>query len=295
MTAPAPAKAPPSGIPDLSVVWDGYELNPGFTDSAGTVSNSVTSVTGWYDTPAAEGHDDTLVLADGGVYGPKTLDPRAIVIAGAAAGPWRSILPVRDAIAGLANGRQPVTLVITDTAAARQATVRSDTDQFTWAFIAGTGNTAATWQISATANDVLLYGTVLQTVMLTTDEDAGGGRTYPRSYPWAYAGTQLPGNEAVAGNQGNVPAPVTATWTGPLSQTRLTSTADDLSQNNGIVMAALDDGQQVTVQLGTMTSASPAMIGAGSVPMILPPGQTTWTLVGTGTGNVTLTWRPAWV
>lgn len=282
---------------DVSVAWDGYELNPGFLSPV--LSNSVTAVTGWYDTPVNEGHDATLVLADGGVYGPKTLDPRVITITGACAGPFPELFGIRNQIAQRAVARAESTLVISDTAAAMQATVRASTDQLSFAFIDGTGNTAATWQVVLTANDQRLYGLNLMSVTLGTDEEGTVGRTYPRTYDWDYGGTAGMPNRAVLRNPGDTNAPVTALYTGPLSQTLL---LDGTGQPTGIIVAALGDGQQLTVACDTLVARDPSdgavrqqLIGAGSRALPLPPGQETWQLQGTGDGSVRLTWRAAWL
>jgi hypothetical protein len=117
-----------------------------------------------------------------------------------------------------------------------------------------------------------------------------------RLYPRRYASPMVP-NSATLGNAGNVPAPATALYTGPLSQSRL----EDSATGRVINVAELEDGMSIIVDTSTLgawaeggaTRAS--YILAGSQPLLVPAAASAvWTLYATGAGSVDLAWRPAW-
>ncbi|MBO0837855.1 MAG: hypothetical protein J2P28_20395, partial [Actinobacteria bacterium] len=278
----------------IHVWWDDMDCSPGWLD--GEFTAVVTSVEGWFDTPPNQGHDATLVLADGGVYGPKTLDPRVITIQGAAAGPRSRLMAFRDQLAARTVKRIPGVLTIDDwTYGPRWAIVRASTDQLTHAWLGG--SQAFTWQVVLTANDPRIYGGDELTAVLATGEEGFTGRNYPRAYPWRYGSTTGMPNFATLTNTGDTDTPVTATYEGPLGQTRLAAT----DSATGIIVGPLPAGVTLIVNTETLVARAPGgairqqMIGAASRPMPLPPGSQTWWLWGTGDGTVTLTWRPAWL
>jgi hypothetical protein len=102
-------------------------------------------------------------------------------------------------------------------------------------------------------------------------------------------------NTARLVNPGPVPAPVWATYTGDLSESRLT---DGRRQ---IRLAPLATGQQILVATESLHAPAPggatraAYVLAGSDPLMVPPRSVaTWRLYGLGSGSIILRWRGAW-
>jgi hypothetical protein len=278
------------------VTWDGLALNPLATRADGVLP-VVENVTGWYDTPDYNGNDTPWVLADGAATGPKTANPRNIVISGSVIGPPGELATFRDLLVVRAAARSAASLSITDAAGRLMtASVRCDSDGLKHTFLAPD---LFSYQATLTANDPRLYGTAI-TVVLSNFAPGLTGWTYPggnpRAYKRQYAATVLP-NQAVLGNAGNVGAPVTATYLGDLGASRL---VDD-STGNTIYLAPVAIGATVTLDTETLTASAPggasraSLVLPGSVPLLVPPlSSASWSLYATGSGSVSLTWSPAW-
>jgi hypothetical protein len=313
---PPPAPGPPPGPPDWSagggklvpVVWHGTDLDPGNVDAWFTAI--VENVEGWYASPPLSGNSAERALADGGFYGLKVLGPREITISGSCIGPRADIMGWRDRIAGLAAERQPSELAITDPwlGTTRTAMVRADSDSFTHEFFGG--RRAWRYQVTVLAADPILYGTPWKEAVLTNLSATETGRPYDRFYVhpredqpnppggrngWVYE-SDVPANSAVLlTNDGNVPAPVYAVWTGDLSPSTITDNV------TSIELGGIAAGVQVAVDTSTLVAEAPgggnrsSMIAPGSRPMLVPPRSTVlWHLYSTGSGSVTLLWRDAW-
>jgi hypothetical protein len=274
----------------IPVTWDGLALNGGVPDGSG-LTWVIEDVAGWVDSPPLNGNDIDLGLSDGSAYGAKTLEARLVVLQGIVLAAAAAALPAaRDQLAGKAAARSPAPLVIGDAAGrAMTANVRGDSDAFKWTFV----NPAAfRWQATLTAADPRLFDVTMQSVTLSNTGSGGWG--YLRAYPRAYPAGAL-GNTAFLPNAGNANAPVLALFTGPLTAgLRLTD------GTNSIFMAALGPSEQVYVQCDRLIAAAPggasraSYVQPGSVPMSVPPGGATWSLVGAGSGTVQLQWQAAW-
>jgi hypothetical protein len=291
---PWAAPAAPNLVP---VMWGSYDLNPG-DDPASGFCAVVTDISGWYGTPALDGHDLALSLADGAVYGTKTVGPRVVTIQGMADGPRDQCIDLSRQLAAMAAEKGTEVLAIgeadTDESAPVTliAVVRADTNslQHNWL-----NQTALTWQVDLTAADPRLYAQTVETAVMTTAASGGTGRAYPMAPPRHYASGTLP-NDAALDNIGTVPAPVTITYNGPLAASQITD------GTNTIFMQALVAGEQVTVNSETLAATAPggatraSYIGAGSQPLLVPPGGTTWSLIApSSAGSVQLAWQGAWV
>jgi hypothetical protein len=313
---PPPPVVPPAPPEDwtagagrlVPVVWHGMDLDPGWVSEWFTAI--VENVEGWYASPPLNGGDAERALADGGFYGLKTLGPREVTITGSCIGPRADIMGWRDRIAGLAAERQPSELAVTDPwlGTTRTAMVRADSDTFSHEFFGG--RRGWRYQVTVTAADPLLYGSTWKQAVLTNLSSTDTGRPYPRFYVhpredqpeppdglngWGYESSVPANSTAVLVNDGNVPAPVYAVWTGDLGPSTVTDDSDS------IIMGGLAAGVQVAVDTATLVAEAPGggnrsgMIAPGSRPMFVPPRSTAlWHLYSTGSGSVTLLWRDAW-
>ena len=291
----APPLPPGSGVTLIPVYWDGLPLNLG-DDPATGLCTAVENVEGWLDSPPLDGHDTARAIADGSAWGPKTLGARVIAITGAATGPRDQLGYLRQQLAARAAARSPAQLVIANAGGMGKtltADVRADTDQLK---VTPIGHTGFRWQITLTAADPLLYDYDWQEADLANAGPGGTGRTYQRAYSWVYAQPYLP-NSAELTNDGNVPAPVIALYTGDLSQSTLADEA-----GNAIMVAALDTAMQIRLDTSTLAAEADgglsraSFILPGSVPMVIPPMSTVrWHLYATGGGSLTLAWRSTWV
>lgn len=290
---PPPPPPPPPPLTSPPVVWDGLALNPG-SNGDGTTA-VITGMTGWLDSPPLDGHNVDRALADGAIYGPKTLLSRSIGIEGAAAGPRAWLSELHDKLTRRAVARNPAPLTVTDLGTGRTLTadVRADTEQFQQSFIGG--HAGFRWTLTLTAADPRLYSDEWQSELLTNGEGEQTGRVYPKTYPWRYAAADL-SNSAALDNPGNTPAPVYALFTGPLSESRLTDgTATihlaELLQDERILVAT--ENLAATAE-GGATRAH--YFRAGSSAMTIPAETTaTWRLYATGGGSVLLSWRATWI
>ena len=279
--------------PQIPVVWDGLALAADTDPDTGLLM-VVEDVAGWYDSPPLDGGDLDRALSDGSAYGPKVLGARVVVVQGAVVADEgddpASLIVMRHQLAGKAAARTPVVLAIDDpTGRTLTATVRADTDQFRWTDVAPC---AFRYQISLTAADPRLYDATVQHATLS-NAAGGSGWSYARTYPRTY-GASAP-NTAQLANAGNAAAPVLALYTGALaSGSRLTD------GTNTIFLGALAAGEQVYVQTDRLVAYAPggasrqSYILPGSAPLSIPPGGATWSLLGTGGGNVQLAWQAAW-
>jgi hypothetical protein len=289
----------PSALPPIT--WDGLDLNPGHLPD-GLTTIVVEDCTGWWDTPAFDGHDVALDLADGAMYGPKVMAAREITLTGAAVGPRPDLLEFRDQLAMRAAAREPSVIILTDppTGRAYTADVRCGADALRVSFITGA---AVRWQVAMTAADPRLYELNWRRATLTTPSPAETGRHYPRSYPWQYGGASLP-NSALLTNPGNVPAPVWAVATGDLSGAGWPlATNWSLTDGTGVItIRPLAAGETLYLDTETLVAEAPggasraSMIVAGSVPLTIPPrSSVVWRMLAyAGTGQVDLAWRGAW-
>jgi hypothetical protein len=277
-------------VPLLPVVWDGLWLNTG--DQADGLCAVVERIEGVLDSPPFDGNDVQRVISDGAAWGPKTLGPRTIVIWGAAAGPSDLLVRFRNELAVRAAARAPVLLAFGLISAQRilTADVRAGTERLRYTPLSRHG---FKYQVTLTAADPALYDGEWQTVTLTNVTEATG-RTYPRTFPWRYAG--LIPNAALLRNEGNFPAPVYAGYEGELSASLLTD------GSSGIRVAYLEPGVQLLVSTATLAAEAPggysraSYILPGSRPLwIAPRSAPRWSLRAGGRGWVTLAWRSTWV
>lgn len=277
------------GTPTLiPIIWDGLDLNAG--ERPDGLLMVVTDVTGWYGTPELNGHDLERALTDGAIFGAKVTARREIAITGWAAGPRDLVLALSRGLAARAVGREPRALAVGEGASTLTSTVRADHDGLHHAWH---GPRALSWQLVLTAADPRLYAAAVNDARLSVSGLGGTGRAYPLIFPRYYPAAILP-NTARLPNPGTVDAPVVAVYTGPLSETRLSDGV------RSIRVAELVEGQTVTVYTDSLVAAAPggatraSHILAGSLPMMVAPGESTWRLTGTGAGQVTLAWRGAW-
>jgi hypothetical protein len=281
---PRPRDAAPGR--QIGIVWDGLPLNPGNLADGSTVA--VELVEGWDDSPPLAGHDAERAIADGAVWGPKTLQARHVVIHGAAVGEPDRLMWYRDQLAGRAAARQPAELGIGD----RVAQVRGGTELLR---VHWHGPYLIRYEVTLVAADPVLYDAEAQRAMLS-NVTGDTGRSYPREYTWQYAQPYV-GNSVLLANAGNHPAPVLALYEGELSESRLTD------GRGGIIrLAPLAPGMAITVATATLTaeaaggSGRASYILPGSRPMAVPAqGVVRWHLYAAGGGTVTLAWRSAWV
>ena len=292
---PAPRQAsaePPTMLP---VIWSGLSLNDGQRDDE--LCTVVTAVEGWYGSPPLAGNDLARVLSDGALFGYKTLGPRVVAITGAATGPRDLLNAFARDLGTQAAERQPATLIIgeddgSDSPGALTALVRADSDTLA---LSWQGRVYITYQVALTAADPRLYDSGQQLVTLTPlPSGAATGRTYPLAPPRSYASASV-ANAAFLANPGNTPAPVIVTYTGDLSESRLT---DGIAT---IHLTALAPAQQVYVNSETLQTTAPggasraSYLMPGTVSLTIPPGGSTWYLYGTGLGRVTLSWQATWI
>jgi hypothetical protein len=277
-------------VPLIPVVWDGLWLNTG--DQADGLCAVVERIDGVIDSPPFDGNDVERVISDGAAWGPKTLGPRTIVISGAAAGPSDLLVRFRNELAIRAAAREPVLLAfgLIDAQRILTADVRAGTELLRVTPLSRHG---FKYQVTLTAADPALHDGIWQTVTLTNvTQDTG--RSYPREFPWRYAG-MIP-NAATLRNEGNFPAPVYAGYEGDLTESLLTD------GTSGIRVARLEQGVQLLVSTATLAAEAPggysraSYILPGSRPLWIPPRSSPrWTLRSGGSGQVTLAWRSTWV
>ena len=287
-----PLPAPGRGL--IPVVLDGLWLNTG--DTASGLCAVVTGIEGWLDSPPANGNDVARTISDGAAWGPKVLGPRTVVIHGAAVGPRDELARFRALLAARAAYRDPVLLAVgtMDGEAVQTADVRAGSDSYRHQPL---GSAGFRWQLTLTAADPAVYDGTWQAARLTNmAEGEITGRSYPREFPWRYAGAYVP-NSAVLRNAGNHDAPVYALYEGDMSESTLSD------GHGGVIrLAALATGVQILVSTATLTAEAPgglsraSFILPGSRPMTLPPVSSgRWYLRATGRGSVSLGWRSAWV
>jgi hypothetical protein len=273
--APTPVAAPtaaPLTTDLIPVTLAGIELNAG--DPGDGVFRLVTNVDGWYGTPPLNGNDLARNLTDGAIFGTKARQ-----------------------LAALCAGYEPVDLIISENYLddagdylELAATVRADSSSLVLAWVAPN---AFTWQAEFTSADARLYDSDWLTETLTTGGGGATGRAYPWQPPRLYAAADIP-SAAYLANNGSVDAPAYVTYSGPFnSGSQLTD------GTSSIYLGALLAGETVTVETETLTAYAPggatraSYILAGSQPMMIPAGGTTWHLYATGSGSVEINWRGA--
>lgn len=306
-----PGPLPPGPGALVPVIWDGYPLqewNPRPAEGD-WFTGVVETVTGWYASPPLNGHNIERALGDGAVLGTKRLGPRVVTINGAAVGPRDRLMDFRDHLAYLSGLRYPTELIIGDPwlGTALTTMVRADTDSFTHVFLAG--NRAFRYTVSLTATDPLLYDTRWQQVTLTTRTAADAGRVYDRIYwnprddpppdplnGWVYGNPYPAGSAGYLSNAGNADAPVYAAYEGDLAESRLTD------ETRSILMDDIGAGVSMLVATASLAVEAPGgpsraqWLLPGSRPMTIPPFSTArWHLYSVGSGQVTLSWRSAWL
>jgi len=277
----------------IPVFWAGTDWNAGDNPADGT-TRIITSVDGWYGSAPLVGNDVDLALSDGALLGLKTIDARQITLNGYLAGPRAPLLALVREVSELAAARGPVALTcgeLDETGGSvpmLTAQVRADSGncQVTWV-----GRYLAQWQVALVAPDPLLYEAGPRTATLTVP---GGttGRTFTKHYMWGYAA--LATNATTLLNPGTAPTRVQLVFTGPLTTPRVSDGV------NTIALKTIGNGEVVTVISDTLLAYAPggatraSYVQAGSVPMLLGTGSTTWSLYSSGTGSVALTWSGAW-
>lgn len=286
-------EVPPTTL--LPIGWDGLNLNPG-DDPATGMCAVVEDVAGWLDGPPLVGNDQALTLADGVAWGAKTLGARVITLSGAAIGPPDLLAVLRDQLASRAASRYPAPLSITNASGGGKtltAMVRGDSDQFKYTWV---GLNAFRWQVVLTAADPALYGDWQQQILAPGGGQATG-RNYQRAYSWQYASSQVP-NTATLANGGNWPAPVYLLYLGDLAQ----STITDDDGSGTLVVASLAPGMDMLLASDSLLASAEggvsraAYVLPGSTPLVLAPQSSTrWHLYSSGGGQVTLSWREAWI
>jgi hypothetical protein len=303
-TVTAPVVVAPAIVPGptlLPVIWDGLSLNDG--DRGDGLTTVVTNIDGWYGSPALAGNDLARALTDGAIYGFKTVAPRVIAITGAVvaadAGSRAVLNAFARSLSAKAVAAEPVDLLVGEdegspdgTVTLLAASVRADSSQLA---VAWTGRLFFTWTVELTAADPRLYEAAWQSAVVIPAASGGQtGRLYPLTMPRRYASATA-ANSVRLTNDGNAPVPVWATYTGDLSESRLTDGATTVH------LAPLGAAQQITVNTETLTATAPGGVSrasylmAGSAPLVIAPYATvTWSLYGTGGGHVALSWRGVW-
>jgi hypothetical protein len=275
----------------VAVTWDGLALSA-MDDTTG-LTRVVRTVDGWYGTADVDTHDANRELADGAVYGPKVAKAREITISGTVTGQRADLIATRDAIAARVVAKTPADLVITDPWLNQSLTAQvRATSALKHEFI---NDRAFRYEVVLSAADPRRYALGWQTAVIQLTGGTGtAGRTYNRTYSWNYGIGVVPGLASLT-NNGNVSAPVFATYDGPLTETRLTD------GTTMVHVAPLLVGEQLLIATDTLTAMAPggasraSYIMAGSAPLLIPPAsQVTWQLLGSGLGTVTLQWRAAW-
>lgn len=289
---PDPSPVPGYGSPNIPVQWGDLSLNPG--DLQTGLCLIIENVEGWLDSPPLAGNDQARAIADGAMWGPKTLGARVITLTGVAIGPRDQLGAVRDILAAMAAAREPADLAITDSGIGRTltASVRAGTDSFRHTWL---GPLAFRWSVVLTAADPALYGD-WQQVAVSAGAGVDTGRTYQRKFTWTYGAPSLP-NQATLTNDGNWPASVLALYQGDLDSPTIT---DDTG--SALLVDDLAAGMEIQVDTGTLTAIAAGGLSRasyvlpGSVPLLVPAATTTsWHLATTGAGQVILSWRSAWV
>jgi hypothetical protein len=289
-------RAPSEGRDMLvPIEWDGLPLNIGDAGEGGFFS-VIENVEGWLDSPPVDGNDAARSIADGSVWGPKTLGARTIVLHGVVAGPRAALGLMRNELAARTAKREPAPLSITDgfgLSRTLTADVRAGSEGLRHAWLSPS---AFRWEVTLTAADPLLYGPWESEQLSTGTGDEDTGREYQREFGWTYGQPFLP-NTALLANPGNADAQVFALYHGDLIESRMT---DDLG---GVVrMVRLEAGEQVRVATATLTAEGPGGVSRanyilpGSQPMLIPAGGASrWHLYSGGYGHIELAWRAAWV
>lgn len=172
----------------VPITWDGLDLNLPAEDTAG-VLRVVEDVSGWYDTPAYDGHDSALVLTDGAVRGPKVAAARDVTVTGVALGSREALAVFRDDLVMRAAAVTAAQLEIPDGAGrSMAAAVRADSDALKHTF---TGPTMFRYQLTLTATDPRLYGP-WQSALLSNFAGGSTGWTYKRPRTWNATCTAVP-------------------------------------------------------------------------------------------------------
>ena len=221
-----------------------------------------------------------------------------MTISGAVTGPRDLCNAFARTLAGKAVARQAAALLVGEDDGSEDpgyltAMVRADDGALAFAW---KGHVYFTYQIAVTAADPRLYDGDLSTVRLTPlAAGAATGRNYPLVPPRFYASASV-ANAVIMENPGNAPAPVLLTYTGPLSESRLT---DGIST---IHVAPLGPSQQIFINSETLITTAPggasraSYLMAGTAPLtVAPSSEVPWYLYGTGAGNVQLAYRAAWL
>lgn len=271
------------------VTWAGLELMT-FDDQLSTV---VTNVEGWYGTPDVETNDVTRALMDGVLYGPKVAGGKEMTISGAAVGDRDRLMAFRSLLAARTAAVVPADLVVEDPwlPDATMATVRA-TSPLSYAPLGGA--VGFRYEVTVRAADPHRYAANWSQAEITLQGQGTSGREYQRDYPWQYGSGAIPG-VAFLTNQGDVPAPVQALYTGPFAESFLIGPAGE----PGVIrLAPVAAGAQILVNTATLIAQAPggasraAYVLPGSAALRVPPASTVqWTLLSTGTGTVTLYWR----
>jgi hypothetical protein len=280
----------------IPVAINGMDINSYQYSDPQTPIWVVEKVEGFYDTPDVDTHDEELVLSDGSLRGNTIIKSREIVISGAIVGDQYSIANAREMLAGLATSRNEVPLEVSDPYIGR--TLVSYVHSSAGMKFDIINPKTVRYQLTFQASDPRLYSGDVESSIIPLSAGAPG-RTYPRQYPsWDYGFGPAPG-VADIWNFGNVDAPVTIDYFGPLSETRLITSYGGAF----IRVGPLLDGEHITVYSDTLAAVAPpsnssraSYVLAGSSPMLIPAfyrGQ--WQVLGSGFGYIQLSWRSTWI
>ena len=278
----------------VPVTINGLDFNYHVPDPRATMF-VVEKVEGFYDTPDVDTHDEDLILSDGSLRGSTIIKSREIVVSGGVIGDPDSISNARDTLAALAASRGEMPLEIGNPYVGR--TMISYVHSSAGLRCEFLNSNAIRYQLTFRASDPRLYagGVESSTVAMFT---GGTGRIYPRTYPWNYGAGPVPG-AANVWNYGNIAAPVTLDYYGPLTETRLVTTYSDAF----IRVAPLLDGERLTVYSDTLAAvvlpsytSRASYVLSGSSPMLIPAlSSPQWQVLGSGYGYVVLSWRSTWI
>ena len=224
---------------------------------------------GWTGGPMVSASVTPWESRDGAARGDVLMRPRAVTMSGQIHG--RSAEDLAEmveelSVAGLAERWSTMTVYEQHLGLERQVTVArtgpADIEVLT--------PTIATWTLSVQADDWRRVGVDQQSLV-------------------------VPSGGAVARNLGDAPAALTLSLKGPLTDPGI-SWSGGAWQYSGTVAS----GQEIRVDMERRTVRDPATTEhfrryASGTWLSLPPGNTTLTCTGTGSGTVTASWRSSWM
>lgn len=162
------------------------------------------------------------------------------------------------------------------------------------AYRVGAGKADVEWWCT----DPRIYDAESATVDAAMADVSGTGRTYPRVYPLTYGGA-ISGGLFTTNNEGEFPAPWTATMTGPVTNPRLENvTTGQTIRFSGSLASGetlyLSSDEKAVLLNGTASRYY--WLAAGSEWFDLAPGVNDLRFAGTaGAGSIQLEFRSAWI